>query len=101
MSSRHFLDRPVARICAVLVFALSAGALGYLHREDLMGGSEATRAAANDPLALCIAARTAQLDKMQQEGLLNPDQVERTRGQLEPVCRAQLKMGEAGGAPPQ
>jgi hypothetical protein len=98
-AAAHFLDRPVARWCAVAVFLLSAAALAYIHRDDLLGEMESATRAGSDPLALCMQARSADIQKMQQEGLLKPDQVERTLGQLEPICRAQLNMDQQPSAP--
>jgi hypothetical protein len=100
-AAAHFLDRPVARWCAVAVVLLSVAALAYIHRDDLLGQTESATRAGNDPLALCMQTRSAEIQKMQQEGLLKPDQVERTIGQLEPICRAQLDMEQPSGpAPP-
>jgi hypothetical protein len=95
----HVLDRPAARWCAVAVFLLSAAALAYIHRGDLFGGTQPATVAATDPLGLCMEARRAEIEKMQQEGMLKPDQVERSLGQLEPICRAQLNMEQSSGPP--
>jgi hypothetical protein len=95
----HFLDRPAARWCAAAVFLLCAAALAYIHRNDLVGGTESA-GGAGGPLALCMQARGADIEKMRQEGLLKPDQAERALSQLEPICRAQLNMEQSSGAPP-
>ncbi len=93
----HVLDRPLARWCAVGVFLLSAAALAYIHRADLLGGTQPGAVAGNDPLALCIRARSSEIEKMRQEGMLKSDQAERALGQLEPICRAQLNMEQSSG----
>ena len=95
----HFLDRPAARWCAAAVFLLCAAALAYIHRGDLLGGTESA-SAGGGPLALCMQTRSAEIEKMRQEGLLKPDQAERALGQLEPICRAQLNLEQPSGAPP-
>ncbi|MGH8721943.1 MAG: hypothetical protein ACREU4_08160, partial [Burkholderiales bacterium] len=71
----------------------------YIHRSDLFGGTESGTGAGDDPLALCMQSRSAEIQKMQQEGLLKPDQVERALGQLEPICRAQLNMEQQPSGP--
>jgi hypothetical protein len=100
VSAPHVLDRPIARWCAAGLFLLSGAALAYIHREDLFGEGGAGAVAGNDPLAVCMQTRRAEIVKMEEEGLLRSDQVERALGQLEPVCRAQLKMEPASGPPP-
>jgi hypothetical protein len=98
-AAAHVLDRPDARWCAVAVFLLSAAALGYIHRADLFGKTEPAAVAANDPLGICMEARRAEIETMQREGMLKPDQAERSLGQLEPICRAQLNMEQSSGPP--
>jgi hypothetical protein len=95
---RPFLDRPIARGCAVLVFLLSVATLGFIHREDLLGRAPLPAAAGDDALALCIEVRLAELEQMVRDNLLTVEQAERARGQLEPVCRAQTRTG--GAEPP-
>ncbi len=95
----HGLDRPLARWCAVGIFLLSAAALAYIHRADLLGGTQLGTVAGNDPLLLCVRARSSEIEKMEQEGMLKPNQVERALGQLEAICRAQLNMEQSSGAP--
>ncbi len=86
-----FLDRPIARWLAVLCFLLSVGVLAFMHRNDLLG--RASQAPAGDDLlAQCVAARGAQVEQMLKEGLVSQEQADRVRNQLEPVCRAQLKL---------
>ena len=99
-TTTHFLDRPAARWCAAAVFLLCAAALAYIHRDDLRGGTESAAGAGGGPLAACMQARGAEIEKMRQEGLLKPDQAERALSQLEPICRAQLNMDQPSGAPP-
>jgi hypothetical protein len=82
---RPFLDRPAARLAALGVFALCAGALAYLHRDDLFGGT-----APSDPkalaLAACLAERGAEIDKMVNEGLVRESQAKIFRDRARGMC---------------
>ena len=48
-----------------------AAALAFIHREDLMPGSSVAAPAADDPAALCLAARAKDIDKMQADGVID------------------------------
>ena len=59
------LDRPPARVAAFGVFLLAAGALAWMHRDDIFSPEVAP---ADDPLALCVAGRWAGIDEMVVDG---------------------------------
>ncbi len=88
------LDRPAARVVAGLVFLAMLALLGWLHRDDLFP-PQAAPAAADDPVTLCLAARTADIDQMQQEGTITAEQAQLFTSRAEALCQAQ-----AGGAGP-
>jgi hypothetical protein len=92
---RPFLDRPVARVLAALVFVGCLAALLYLERGRLWPAAD--RTAADDPFALCFAERASQIDRMQNEGVIEPAQAELFKSRAEAMCRAEAQ--EGAGAP--
>ncbi len=98
---RSILDRPLARVLALLVFGLSVAALVYIHRDDLwpQPATEPETTAA-DPLARCIAERRAQVDDMVAEGVIGPERAELFKSRAEGLCRAQVEGGGPGLGPP-
>jgi hypothetical protein len=96
-SRRHFLDRPAARVLAAVVCLGCVTALVYLERERLWrpvaGGT-----AADDPFTRCFAERAAQIDRMQEEGVVEPAQAELFKTRAEAMCRAETA-GPGPGAP--
>lgn len=91
-----FLDRPIARVCALGVALLMAAALAWMHREDLFP-PEAAAPAANDPVALCLAERAADIDRMAEEGTISPAQAQLFKSRAEALCQAQV---DGGSGPP-
>jgi hypothetical protein len=92
---RPFLDRPVARVLAALVFVGCLAALLYLERGRVWHAADQT--AADDPFARCFAERAAQIDRMQNEDVIEPAQAELFKSRAEAMCRAEAE--ERGGAP--
>ena len=97
MSSTSFLDRPAARLIALGVVALVIASLGFIHREDLFP-PEPAAVVADDPVALCFARRSAEIDQMLAEGVINPAQSGQFKGRAEAYCQAQEGKG---AGPPQ
>jgi hypothetical protein len=94
---RPFLDRPIARVLAAVVLLGCVAALGYLERERLW--QTATEgSAANDPFTRCFAERVAQIDRMQDDNLIEPAQAELFRTRAEAMCRAEAQ-GRDNAAP--
>lgn len=85
---RPFLDRPVARLLAAAVFLGCVAALVYLERERLW---QAAAYGADDPFARCFAERAAQIDRMQDEGVIEPAQAELFKARAEAMCRAEAQ----------
>jgi phage gp36-like protein len=94
---RPFLDRPVARVLAALVFVGCAAALVYLERERLWQ-TAANRTAADDPFARCFAERAAQIERMQEEDVIEAAQAELFKTRAEAMCRAEAQ-GTGNAAP--
>ena len=99
------LDRPAARIAALLV-ALGAAALAvYVHRNELFPAVPAgpsPQAAAKDAFQACFEPRVAEIDRMVAEGTYRPEQATLFKNRAEAMCRAEAAKGSgaAPGAPP-
>jgi hypothetical protein len=94
-----FLDRPIARLCALGVALLMGAALAFMHRDDLFPPEAAAGRAADDPVALCFAQRAADVDNLLKEGTITPDQAALFKNRAEALCQAQL--GAGSGPPPR
>jgi hypothetical protein len=97
---RRFLDRPLARGLALLVFLACLAGLAWLERERWLPSESS--AAAEDPAAVCFAERAAEIDGMLAEGLIEAQQAEAFKSRAEAMCQATAQ-GAAPGlpAPPQ
>ena len=101
-AQRHFLDRPTARALAGLVFIGCIAALAYLER-DRLWRTAAGGSAADDPFTRCIAERAAQIDRIQDEGVIEAAQAALFKTRAEAMCRAETEGGGSaplGGAAP-
>ncbi|WP_119461914.1 hypothetical protein [Rhodospirillaceae bacterium SYSU D60014] len=95
-----FLDRPAARVLALLCFALCVALLAYIHRDDLFPRA-VPETAGNDLFARCFAERAAGIDKMRAEGVIDESQEALFKSRAEALCRAQTQEdGLPPGAPP-
>jgi hypothetical protein len=94
---RPFLDRPIARVIAAVVFLGCVASIGYLEREWLWPGA-VERTAADDPFARCFAERSAEIDRMLAEDLIQAGQAELFKSRAEAMCRAQTP-GPGAGTP--
>lgn len=90
------LDRPIARVVALVVFLAAAGALAWMHRDDLFP-PEPAAVAADDPVALCLAARARDIDKMRTDGVIDDAQAKLFKSRAEALCQAQH--GQGAGPP--
>ena len=88
-----FLDRPVARGLALLVFFGCAGAIVWLERGRLFP----REVAADDPVALCIAEREAQIDDLVRQGRIQAGQAELFKSRARDLCAS---AGAPVGPPP-
>lgn len=94
--ARSRLDGLVARLAALAVLAGTLALLGWVHRERIFP-PEPAAVAADDPAALCFAARAADIDAMAAEGTITAEQAALFKSRAEAFCQA-----EAGhtGPPP-
>lgn len=92
---RGALDGPAARIAALGVFLLCAAALAWIHRDDLFPPDEAALAR-DDPVALCLAGRVADIERMRADGVIDVQRAELFTARAEALCQAQV----GGGNPP-
>jgi hypothetical protein len=91
---RAFLDRPLARGLAALVFLACIALLAWLERARLFP-AEAV-ADANDPVQACIAERSAQIDGMLAEGVIEAPQAELFNSRATAMCQDTLGSGAPG-----
>ena len=97
-SQTGFLDGLAARGIAILVFFACAGALAYIHRDDLFPEEAPAAAQAEDPFTACFAKRSADIASMLDEGAIKPAQAKLFRARAEAMCRDQVRRAE-GRAP--
>jgi hypothetical protein len=97
----HFLDRSIARLCAVGVALLMVAVLAYMHRDDLFPQQVAVGPAADDPVARCLAERAIDIDQMLADGIVTAQQAELFKSRAEALCQAQQGGGNNAVPPPQ
>ena len=93
-----FIDRPAARVVAVLCFLLAAAGLAYMHREDLLGATAEAGKIETGPFAACMAERDAAIDAMVREGAVKEEQAAMFRARAEAMCRAITSETAGAGA---
>ncbi len=93
---RSLLDRPVARLMALAVALAAAAGLLALHRDDLFPPEQAAKPAADDPFSRCLAQRSADIDRMRADGIIDDGQSVRFKANAEALCWDQTR----GNAPP-
>jgi len=97
---RAFLDRPAARIVALIVLLLCAASFAYLYWGSLAPASEETAdLAKTDPAADCIEMRFADIDQMIKDSVIEDPQAELFKQRAEAMCR-DTEAGDAPSAPP-
>ncbi|MDX1540198.1 MAG: hypothetical protein R3349_02220 [Geminicoccaceae bacterium] len=94
------LDGMPARAVAFLVFLGCVALLAWIHRDDLLPGEPEADVAENDPAAPCIAERTADIERMVEEGLIEEAQADLFKQRAIGMCRDQAGGGEAGPSLP-
>jgi len=95
-----FLDRPAARLWAIVVFVLCAAALLYIHRNDLSPAPKVEAGGGDDPIALCMRDRLAVIDGQLRDGVLKPEQADLFRTRVDALCQAQNRRSGPEGLPP-
>jgi hypothetical protein len=96
--NRPFLNRPVARMLAAIVFLGCVAALVYLERAHLWQ-AVADQSAADDPFARCFAERAEDIDQMVADNVIDEAQAEQFKSRAEAMCRATVE-GAERVAPP-
>jgi hypothetical protein len=92
-----FLDRPLARGLAFLVFLACIGGIVWLERGRLFP----PQLAANDPMARCIAARSAQIDDLVTKGRIQAGQAELIKSRASEMCAGEPTAPPPPGEPPR
>ncbi len=90
------LDQPPARVAAFGVFLLAAGALAWMHRDDIFPPDVVP---ADNPVALCVAGRWAGIDEMVADGTVDTARAALFKSRAEALCQAQH--GQGSGPPTQ
>lgn len=85
------LDGPAARVAALGLFLLAAGALGWFHRDDVFPPEAGPLA--DDLAAACIAERWAGIDGMAADGTIDAARADTFKAHAEALCRAQAGGG--------
>ncbi len=85
-----FLDRPVARLCAVAVIAACLALLGVYHRNDLMPGAKTGNTGLNPEFVDCRDKRSADVDKMLSDGVITATQHSRFLQRALAYCTSQF-----------
>jgi len=90
-----FLDGPGARIVALLVVIACAAVLGYIHRDDLFPAEPVNADAGLNPeFVKCRDARTAQVEKMLNDGVIDQLKFDAFRERAVAFCTAQFPPDE-------
>lgn len=97
MRDPSLLDGPYARLLAALVLAAVIAALVAFHWEDIFPPEEAA-VTGDDPVGLCIAQRTAEIDQMIQENPQMSGRRDTMIARIAPMCEDMV--GEGTGDPP-
>ncbi len=89
------------RFVALLVFAVCAGGLGYIHRDDLFPRpSQETTAGLNPEFVACRTERTGHVTKMLEEGVIDQVKHDQFAERAISYCAAQFPPGGNGGQNP-
>lgn len=96
VQQHSFLDGPYARLLAAVVFALVVASLLAMHWEEIFP-SDAAMVATDNPVASCIAQRTAEIDQMIQENPQMSSRRETMLARLAPMCEDMAGKGAGIG----
>ncbi len=81
------------RLIALVVFAACVGAIGYIHRADLLPPEQQADAAANPEFIACRTERTGHVTKMLADGVINQAQHDQFIERAVSYCAAQFPPG--------
>lgn len=71
---------------AVLIAVLTGAVLALIHRDDLF--ATASPPAAEDPFARCVTERSAEIDQMVADGVVDAARAAQFKTRAEALCRA-------------
>lgn len=98
MSTRPpFLDRPAARLVALLVAVLAFSLLGWIHRDDLFPPPPGAAGPGDAAFLACYEPRAAQIAKSLADGDLSEDQARLFTNRAEAFCRDTAGGGNNAG----
>ncbi len=86
----NILDRPVARLGAILVIGACVALLGYHHRDDLFPAPGTGNAGLNPDFVQCRDKRTADIDKMKSDGVITSAQYNQFLQRAMAFCTTQF-----------
>ena len=92
-SQHSWIDGRGARVAAILVAAVAAGALAYLHR-DAFFPPERKVSPQEAAFERCMGERKAGIDEMVRQQAITTDQEALFRQRAEDLCRAQAASEE-------
>ena len=84
-----FADSRAARVIALLLIVAGIAVIAWHHRDDILPPQEEA-AAANPQLFACIGERTAQVDGMLADGVINDGQAADFRARAIQFCEQQF-----------
>ena len=87
---RSFLDHPLARVVALVIFVLCAAMIVWPNRQDLLPGVFQDPATA-DPIAACRTERFAQIDAMVADGMVGETDAELFKQRADAMCQATVR----------
>lgn len=92
MPTTSSLDKPIARLVALLVFAVCAGFLLYIHRNDLaiFSDSNGPASAEASPYEQCRQERLTEVSDLAAENLITEEQRRLFVRRAEDFCRSQF-----------
>ncbi len=93
---RSALDGPAGRLGALGVLLGVLAALAAIHWDDFFPPPQA-EVAADDPVALCLAGRVSDIDRMHADGTISAAQAELFKSRAAALCEAQAGGGQGTG----
>jgi len=90
-----YLDRPAARVAAGFVALACFGALLAIHWEDFSQPETGANGKV-DPFQACLAERSAGIDKMQRDGVVDARRAALFKTGAAAMCRAAADKKRAG-----
>ncbi len=80
----------IARLVAVAVILCASAVIAYHHRDDLFPPEKAEEAGLNPEFVKCRDERTAQVQKMKSDGLINDEQFSTFTERAVAFCTSQF-----------